>query len=150
MQELLDEFISVVPGPVAPLRRGRIRPDHAEDYRRYFTATAVADGYAIINTNDAWLYTVSYADYYCGDGLRLKDLWDGREPHVFMEGQQIERFHPQLLGAISACWNDLTLHEYMEQDIHDMVVPTFGLMGQKTWNGRRGSPLVRRAYPFDH
>lgn len=185
MQELLDEFIPWFQGPWLHFGADEYDPDHAEDYRRYFTAmaehiryqgkvpmawgsltkisggagdlppqgydrelimcswsnewygptAAVADGYTIINTNDAWLYTVPYADYYCGDGLRLKDLWDGWEPHVFAEGQQIERFHPQLLGAISACWNDLTLHDYTEQDIHDIVVPTFGLMGQKTWNG---------------
>jgi hexosaminidase len=101
----------------------------------YGPKEAVADGYRILNTNDDLLYTVPYADYYCGDGLRLEKLWSDWEPHVFGGGQDLHKQHPQLLGSLSACWNDLVLLDYDEHDVYRMVSPTFPLLGQKMWGG---------------
>lgn len=101
----------------------------------YGPKEAVADGYRILNTNDEWLYTVPYADYYCGDGLRLEKLWSDWEPHVFGGDEILDKQHPQLLGSLSACWNDLVLLDYDEHDIFRMVSPTFPVLGQKMWGG---------------
>ncbi|ALV45197.1 hypothetical protein MB46_06435 [Arthrobacter alpinus] len=101
----------------------------------YGPKEAVADGYRILNTNDEWLYTVPYADYYCGDGLRLEKLWSDWEPHVFGGDEVLDKQHPQLLGSLSACWNDLVLMDYNEHDIFRMVSPTFPMLGQKMWGG---------------
>lgn len=101
----------------------------------YGPKEAVADGYRILNTNDDLLYTVPYADYYCGDGLRLEKLWSDWEPHVFGGDQDLHKQHPQLLGSLSACWNDLVLLDYDEHDVYRMVSPSFPLLGQKMWGG---------------
>lgn len=101
----------------------------------YGPKAATADGYRILNTNDEWLYTVPYANYYCGDGLHLEKLWSDWEPHVFGDDQDLHKQHPQLLGSLSACWNDLVLLDYDEHEIYRMVSPTFPLLGQKMWGG---------------
>ncbi|KRV46550.1 hypothetical protein AQ490_11735 [Wenjunlia vitaminophila] len=93
------------------------------------------DGYSFINTNDALLYIVPFAPYYHGRGLDGKYLYEQWEPHVFPGGQSVTPGDPQLLGAMSAVWNDLTLKDYSELDVHGLVEPTFGVLAQKMWSG---------------
>ncbi len=101
----------------------------------YGPRQAVADGFDIINTNDELLYLVPFADYYHGEHLDGPDLWKYWEPHVFPDGQSLDPGHPQLLGAISALWNDLVLRDYEEHTVFGMIEPTFGLLAQKMWGG---------------
>lgn len=95
------------------------------------------DGYSFINTNDALLYIVPFANYYHGHGLDGKYLYDQWEPNVFPDGQSVAPGDPQLLGAMSAVWNDLTLDNYSELDVHRLVEPTFGTLAQKMWSGAK-------------
>jgi hypothetical protein len=95
------------------------------------------DGYSFINTNDALLYIVPFANYYHGHGLDGKYLYDQWEPNVFPGGQSVTPGDPQLLGAMSAVWNDLTLDNYSELDVHGLVEPTFGTLAQKMWSGTK-------------
>ncbi|MFV5998105.1 discoidin domain-containing protein [Streptomyces sp. NPDC056231] len=95
------------------------------------------DGYSFINTNDALLYIVPFAGYYHGHGLDGKYLYDQWEPHVFPDGQSVAPRDPQLLGAMSAVWNDLTEAAYSELDVHQLVEPTFGTLAQKMWSGSK-------------
>lgn len=95
------------------------------------------DGYSFINTNDALLYIVPFANYYHGRGLDGKYLYDQWEPHVFPGGQSVAPGDPQLLGAMSAVWNDLTEATYTELDVHGLVEPTFGVLAQKMWSGAK-------------
>ncbi|MEU0567415.1 discoidin domain-containing protein [Nonomuraea sp. NPDC005983] len=95
------------------------------------------DGYSFINTNDALLYIVPFAGYYHGRGLDGKYLYDQWEPHVFPGGQSVAPGDPQLLGAMSAVWNDLTEATYTELDVHGLVEPTFGVLAQKMWSGTK-------------
>lgn len=108
----------------------------------YGPRQAVADGFRVINTNDEMLYVVPFADYYHGSHLNGPDLWESWEPHVFPDGQSLQPNHPQLLGAVSALWNDLVLLEYDELTMHRMIEPTFGLLAQKMW----GSPEPGLSY----
>ncbi|NVM98219.1 family 20 glycosylhydrolase [Arthrobacter sp. SDTb3-6] len=101
----------------------------------YSGRAAVADGYRVINTDDALLYIVPFADYYHGHGLDARALFDSWEPHVFGDGLDLEPRHPQLLGAASAVWNDLVLLAYNERAVHDLVKPAFGVLAQKMWAG---------------
>lgn len=102
----------------------------------YGPTEAVRDGYRFINTNDDLLYIVPFADYYHGEGLDGRWLYDHWEPHVFADGQTVEPpYRGQLLGAMSAVWNDLVHASYTEADVHRMVEPTFGLLAQKMWTG---------------
>lgn len=101
----------------------------------YGAQAAVADGYKIINTNDSLLYIVPFADYYHGSGLDGQSLFETWEPHVFGPGKSLYPQHPQLLGAASAVWNDLVLHDYNEQDLHALIEPTFAVLAQKMWVG---------------
>lgn len=95
------------------------------------------DGYSFINTNDALLYIVPFANYYHGHGLDGKYLYDQWEPNVFPGGQSVAPGDPQLLGATSAVWNDLTQDKYTELDVHGLVEPTFGVLAQKMWSGTK-------------
>lgn len=101
----------------------------------YGPRQAVADGYDVINTNDALLYVVPFADYYRGQHLDGPLLWETWEPHVFPDGQSLEPQHPQLRGAVSALWNDLVLLDYDEHTMTAMIEPTFALLAQKMWSG---------------
>ncbi len=101
----------------------------------YGPDAAVRDGYSFINTNDAYLYIVPFADYYHGNGLSGQWLYDNWEPHVFPGGKSVQPGEPLLKGAMSAVWNDLVRATYTEGDVHRLVEPTFGLLGQKMWSG---------------
>ncbi|GIG67362.1 family 20 glycosylhydrolase [Phytomonospora endophytica] len=104
----------------------------------YGPKAAVADGYPVVNTNDAQLYIVPFADYYHGHGLDGRWLFDNWEPHVFPGGQSLTPGEPLLRGAMSAVWNDLVHADYDAADVHGLVEPTFGLLAQKMWRGTEG------------
>lgn len=101
----------------------------------YGPKEVLADGYPLINTNDALLYIVPFADYYHGHGLDGRWLFDNWEPHVFAGGQTVDPDDENLLGAMSAVWNDLVREDYDGADVHGLVEPTFGLLAQKMWRG---------------
>ncbi|MFE3454870.1 discoidin domain-containing protein [Nonomuraea sp. NPDC059194] len=103
----------------------------------YGPDAAVKDGYQFINTNDALLYIVPFADYYHGNGLSGQWLYENWEPHVFPGGKSVTPGEPLLRGAMSAVWNDLVRTSYTEHDVHRLVEPTFGLLGQKMWSGAK-------------
>ncbi|WP_070195864.1 family 20 glycosylhydrolase [Streptomyces oceani] len=96
------------------------------------------DGFRFVNINDATLYIVPFADYYHGDGLDGRHLYEKWAPHVFPDGQSVEPLDPALLGAFSGVWNDLVHHPYTERDVHGLVNRTLGVLGQKMWSG--GTP----------
>lgn len=101
----------------------------------YSGQAAVADGYSVINTDDDLLYIVPFADYYHGQGLDARDLFESWEPHIFGPGYNLYPGHPQLLGAASALWNDLVLLDYDERAVYELVKPAFGVLAQKMWAG---------------
>lgn len=101
----------------------------------YSGQAAVADGYKVINTDDDLLYIVPFADYYHGQGLDARELFEGWEPHIFGTGHNLYPGHPQLLGAASAVWNDLVLLDYDERAVYQLVKPSFGVLAQKMWAG---------------
>ncbi|MFE7332002.1 discoidin domain-containing protein [Streptomyces sp. NPDC057565] len=103
----------------------------------YGPQAAKRDGYTFINTNDALLYIVPFANYYHGRGLDGKYLYDQWEPNVFPGGQSVAPGDPQLLGAMSSVWNDRTWTDYSELDVHPLVEPTFGVLAQKMWSGTK-------------
>ncbi|MGH4028127.1 family 20 glycosylhydrolase [Actinomycetota bacterium Odt1-20B] len=103
----------------------------------YGPQAAKRDGYRqVVNTNDANLYIVPFADYYHGHGLDGPYLYGSWEPHVFPGTESLEPFDPVLRGAMSAVWNDLVHATYTEDDVFGLVEPTFGTLAQKMWSGR--------------
>lgn len=101
----------------------------------YGPRAATADGYDIVNTNDALLYIVPFATYYHPRGLDGRYLYDTWAPHVFPGQESLTPGHPQVRGAMSAVWNDLVHATYTQQDVHGLVEKTFGILGQKMWSG---------------
>ncbi|YCK37788.1 beta-N-acetylhexosaminidase [Actinomadura sp. ATCC 39365] len=98
------------------------------------------DGYSFVNTSDSLLYIVPAATYYHPDGLDGEYLYDHWAPHVFPDGQSVAPGDPRLLGAMSAVWNDITAAPYTEDDVRDLVEPTFAVLAQKMWSGAGGMP----------
>lgn len=101
----------------------------------YGPQAAKADGYEIVNTNDGLLYVVPFADYYHGNGLDGRYLYDSWEPHVFPGTESLAPGDPALRGAMSAVWNDLVHATYTQQDVHGLVEKTYGTLAQKMWSG---------------
>ncbi|MEV0794905.1 family 20 glycosylhydrolase [Kribbella sp. NPDC050459] len=101
----------------------------------YDAPQAIADGYPVINSNDALLYIVPFANYYHGQGLDGRWLYDSWEPHVFADGKNVPASHPLLRGAMSAVWNDLVDAAYDGDDVHRLVEPSFGVLAHKMWRG---------------
>ena len=101
----------------------------------YGPKQAIADGYPVINTNDALLYVVPFANYYHGQGLDGRWLFDNWQPNVFPGNQTVAPGEPLLRGAMSAVWNDLVHADYDELDVHRLIEPAFGVLAQKMWRG---------------
>ena len=102
----------------------------------WYGPTAIKkDGYEFVNINDANLYIVPFADYYHGQGLDGRYLYEEWAPHVVPDGQSVEPFDPSLQGALFAVWNDLVHHSYTERDVHTLVNKTLGVLAQKMWSG---------------
>lgn len=99
----------------------------------YSGASAVADGYEFINTNDGTHYVVPFADYYHGNGLNNQWIYDTWLPNV-AGNVVVEPGAPK--GAMFAVWNDLVHADYTEQDVHGLVELSFPAMAQKTWAAR--------------
>ena len=98
----------------------------------YNMVAAANDGFGFINTNDALLYVVPYADYYRGNGLDNRDLYLNWNPSL--AGKiKVPRDAP--LGSMWAVWNDITRRDYTEFDVHGMIELSFPVMAQKNWNG---------------
>lgn len=109
----------------------------------YGPRAAKADGYEIVNTNDGLLYIVPFADYYHGNGLDGRYLYDSWEPHVFPGQESLPPGDPALRGAMSAVWNDLVHATYTQQDAHGLVEKTYGTLAQKMWSGaEQGVPYA--------
>ncbi|GGS82983.1 family 20 glycosylhydrolase [Nonomuraea spiralis] len=100
------------------------------------------DGYSFVNTSDSLLYVVPAATYYHPGGLDGEHLYDHWAPHVFPDGQRVEPGDPDLLGAMSAVWNDITAAPYTEEDVRALVEPTFAVLAQKMWSGAGGMPYA--------
>ena len=97
-------------------------------------AEAVEAGYQVINTNDANLYIVPFANYYRADWNR-KGLYNNWKPNR-IGGLQLPAGHPQLLGATFAVWNDTTdlLHNgYCLADIWDSISGMVDVLCEKMW-----------------
>ncbi|NJC24034.1 hypothetical protein BJ994_003110 [Arthrobacter pigmenti] len=96
----------------------------------YGLDTAEADGVEFINTNDATLYVVPFANYYHGNGLNNQSLYQNWTPNE--AGNQTVGAS-SVLGAQFAVWNDLVHEEYTEMDVHGLVEKSFPTIAQKTW-----------------
>lgn len=101
----------------------------------YGPQQATKDGFDFINSNDANLYLVPYADYYHGQGLDAQWLYENWTPNVFSGDQTVPADDPHLLGAMPAVWNDLTDLDYGAADVQKMLEPSLGVLAQKMWRG---------------
>lgn len=91
-------------------------------------------GYAsYINSQDARLYVVPFADYYHGNGLADQDLYETWLPHM-ADGQSVEPGQPR--GAMWAVWNDEIHTEYSELDVWGLTDSSFPVLATKTWNAQ--------------
>ncbi|WP_030689230.1 family 20 glycosylhydrolase [Streptomyces globisporus] len=102
----------------------------------YGPKAAIADGYKVINSNDGLLYVVPFANYYHGQGLDGRWIFDNWAPHVFGGTQDLQIQDPGLLGAMPAVWNDLVHATYTELQVHGLVEKSFAALAQKMWSGR--------------
>ncbi|MFF4814795.1 family 20 glycosylhydrolase [Kitasatospora sp. NPDC001309] len=104
----------------------------------YGPQQAIADGYPkVINSNDNWLYVVPFANYYHGQGLDGKAIFDSWQPNVFSDGQSLAEQDPHLLGAMPAVWNDLVHEDYTELQVHGLIEKSLPALAQKMWSGTR-------------
>ncbi len=95
---------------------------------------AVELGFDVINTSDAYLYIVPFANYYRAD-KNLAWLYGHWQPHI-MYREKLPAGHPQLLGAAFALWNDSTdlLHNgYGMYDIWPIISSSLDTLSQKMW-----------------
>ncbi len=95
---------------------------------------AVRLGFDVINTSDAYLYIVPYANYYRADH-NMAWLYEHWQPHM-MYAEKLPAGHPQLLGATFAVWNDATdlLHNgYGMVDIWPIITSSMDTLSQKMW-----------------
>ena len=95
------------------------------------------DGFRFVNINDVQQYIVPFADYYNGNGLDSRFLYDSWAPHVFPDEQSLAPLDPDLNGAMFAVWNDLVHEDYTELDVHGLVNKTLGILSQKCWAAER-------------
>ena len=95
---------------------------------------AVDLGFDVINTNDACLYIVPYANYYRADE-NLAWLYQNWQPNM-MYDEKLPAGHPQLIGAAFAVWNDATdllYNGYGMYDIWPIISKTLDTLSQKMW-----------------
>lgn len=101
----------------------------------YGMEAALNDGYRFINTNDATLYVVPFADYYHGNGLNNPGLYDAWQPNRLWNEDTVPAGAPE--GAMFAVWNDLVDADYTELGVHGLVRDTFPVIAQKTWTAAK-------------
>ncbi|ANJ25839.1 hypothetical protein ATC03_02810 [Agromyces aureus] len=97
----------------------------------YGMASALADGYEFINTNDGDLYVVPFANYYHGNGLNNSSLYASWLPNKLGSTEVVPAGTPK--GAMFAVWNDLVHEDYSELDVHGLMRDSFPVIAQKTW-----------------
>lgn len=98
----------------------------------YSMKNALADGFKFINTRDADLYVVPFANYYHGNGLNNPGLYANWLPNTDGSGNElVPAGTPE--GAMFAVWNDLVNEKYTEQDVHRLIKDSFAVIAQKTW-----------------
>ncbi|RCG24319.1 hypothetical protein DTL70_11940 [Streptomyces diacarni] len=98
------------------------------------------DGFEFVNINDATLYIVPFADYYHGQGLDGRYLYEQWAPHVFPDGQSVTPLDPALRGAMFAVWNDLVHEDYTERDVYGLVDKTLGVLARRMWHADDSGP----------
>ncbi|HEY3483111.1 MAG TPA: discoidin domain-containing protein, partial [Streptomyces sp.] len=103
----------------------------------YGPKEALANGYQVINTNDAYLDVVPFATYYHPSGLDPAAILSGWEPHVFAGSESLTPQQPGLLGAMPAVWNDLVHATYTELDVHGLVGKYLAACATKCWSGTK-------------
>ena len=103
----------------------------------YGPKEAIADGYQVINTNDAYLYVVPFATYYHPQGLDPASILATWEPHVFPGNETLTPQQAGLRGAMPAVWNDLVHASYTELDVHGLVGKYLAAVATKTWSGTK-------------
>lgn len=95
----------------------------------------LAQGFDIINIDDAQVYLVPDAGYYY-DYLNLQGLFNNYEPNKFNNGVVIDESHPQFLGGAFALWNDqIDKREngITSYDMFDRLFAAIPIMAQKNW-----------------
>ncbi len=101
---------------------------------------AVQQGYDVINTNDALLYIVPYANYYRMD-KNHRYIYEKWVPNQ-VGAERLPAGHPQLIGATFAVWNDQTdiKHSgYSPLDIWSTIATSMDVLSQKMW-GKPNAP----------
>ncbi|MFC9331640.1 discoidin domain-containing protein [Kitasatospora sp. NPDC057015] len=101
----------------------------------YGPKNAITDGYDVINSNDALLYVMPFANYYHPRGLDGQYIFNTWEPNVFPDDQTLAKQDPHLLGAMPAVWNDLVHADYTEFQVHSLIEQSLGALAQKMWSG---------------
>ncbi|WP_457033825.1 discoidin domain-containing protein [Kitasatospora sp. P5_F3] len=104
----------------------------------YSPTAAIADGYKVINSNDALLYVVPFANYYHGQGLDGGYIFNSWAPNIFGGSNNLTAQDPNLLGAMPAVWNDQTWVDYTELQVHGLIEKSFAALAQKMWSPTTG------------
>lgn len=99
----------------------------------YSITMAAADKVKCINTSDATLYVVPFANYYHGSGLNNQGLYNDWLPN--MAGNLTVQ-PGDVMGAMFAVWNDLVDRDYSQQDVHGLIQRSFPVVAQKTWTAK--------------
>lgn len=95
---------------------------------------AMQAGYQLINTNDAYLYIVPYANYYRMD-TQHKARYENWAPNN-IGNVTLPSGHPQLIGAAFAVWNDYSDLKYNGYGIYDIwptITGSMDILSQKMW-----------------
>ncbi len=95
---------------------------------------AVRLGFDVINTSDAFLYIVPYANYYRAD-RNMAWLYEHWQPNM-MRSEKLPAGHPQLIGSAFAVWNDVTdllYNGYGMVDIWPIITNSLDTLSQKMW-----------------
>ncbi|WP_327251057.1 discoidin domain-containing protein [Streptomyces sp. NBC_01244] len=104
----------------------------------YSPKAAIADGYKVINSNDALLYVVPFAPYYHGQGLDGGWIFNSWAPNIFGGSNNLPAQDPNLLGGMPAVWNDQTWVDYTELQVHGLIEKSFAALAQKMWSPTAG------------
>ncbi|WP_458631397.1 family 20 glycosylhydrolase [Paenibacillus sp. CMAA1364] len=96
---------------------------------------AIAQGFKIINTDDAQLYMVPKANYY-HDYLDKQWLFNNWTPTYFGGTHNLQEGEPNLLGGMFALWNDKLGRVVSAAEIADRVNDAVPVMAEKMWRSQ--------------
>lgn len=96
---------------------------------------SIEDGFKIISTPDAWLYIVPAAGYY-RDFLDIEWIFNNYRAEMVNPAETLSPYHPSLLGAMFAVWNDICGNGISQQDVHYRVLPSMKVVSLKLWKSR--------------